>query len=268
MNINQTQRRGGKFVKKIVGGGSPHAEVAASKAFEELGVPHIPISHEQKDGDDYVTAPYHDNLHTLALLGASHPMGGVRNVLPQLKHVLHDKRRIGQIALAEWLINADDRHGGNYALDKDKGLLSIDHGWAWHPSTLYWPHLNGKNSEDMDETRYILDAQSRNISEHLVKDPLDSELFHHLTTSGMPRAEQHAIEVHPDDIKQALHAEPRIVSLAHEATSGLPEHSRQQAVDAARARYLVLKRHLQESGKLTLRDLSALTEEAKDGLRQ
>lgn len=267
-SINQVRRSGDRFVKRITGGGSPHAEVAVSKGFDELGVPHIPVEHERKDGHDYVTAEWRPDLHTLASLGASYHNANHPNILPQLTHVFHDKRRIGQLALAEWLMAVDDRHSGNYALDRGHGLLSIDHGWAFHPATLDWPEISKQNPNDLGEDGYKFDANDRNNGARMSIDPLDSELFYQLTASGMPQSEQHVIPIHPDDIKQALHAEPRIVSLAHEATQGLLDHDRQNAADAVRARYHVLKRHLQESPTLNIRDLSALTEEANHGLRQ
>jgi hypothetical protein len=126
--FNKPFRDGDSFVKFPERSGSPHAEEAASHAFSLLGVPNTKARHTELRGRPAVVSRFVE-LTPLSQVRPHHLQEYGHHVTPE---------RVGALGFAEWVASVADRHSNNYALSDKHGLLSIDHGEAFHPDTSHW----------------------------------------------------------------------------------------------------------------------------------
>jgi len=107
-------------------------EVAASHVFHRIGVPGLPVRAVQHQGRPVLISPHvgtHTGLGDL-VWRASQPPGPKRNAA-KIMLARMSRPDAAKMAFGNWLINADDRHGGNYVMTHK--LHNIDYGMAFHP---------------------------------------------------------------------------------------------------------------------------------------
>jgi hypothetical protein len=233
---NQPRRVGKWFVKPAFRHGSPHAETAAGRLREHLGLPSLGMKRATDGaGRHYVFGKYHPGIVTIEQM--DHPAAG--------KSVLHN-------LIADYLTGDHDRNPGNYVLHPDHGVVSIDHGQAFHPGNAYWTE---KHKPDFD-TEYLKDATSDPAWR--VAHPSDTALFQHAMEKGLPAGVLTAADA--DDHVAAKAVSPaherHMLKLAWEGTEGLPREHRHEAVRAMAVRIRELRRSFKDAGgRLNFRGL-------------
>lgn len=234
----QTHIRGSQFVKPITRGGSPHAEEAASKAMGLLGVPHIPVHAERLTEGD--------NAGDMAAVSPHMPVKNLgfvdRHYLNQHGADIQDRTRAGHLLLSDFIMNAQDRHGGNYVHVPGKGLMSIDHGESFHSGNIMWPRLYA--GEGPLEGANSMADNPAYFSEH----PGESALYqsHHPDLNinpAAPRSHPKDLPIDPAMIDRALQHRNELEQLAYEGTKDLPEQERKLAQLAMRLRLNKLEEH-------------------------
>lgn len=209
--------------------GNPHAEEATSKAFDLLGVPHIPtrvIAHPDNPAQLYNISPMHS--------GAK----GIMFANPGETQYTANPKQTADTLFAEYVANVSDRHGNNYiTTNAHKNPVSIDHGISWHSGNAYWPTVNvaGRKMPDHAKMRYP-EAYSEN--------PNYSDLLNlHILMKG-----PWPLQVTPSVIQKALMNQGELEKLAYEGTKGLPEEERSLAVVALIHRLQSVRNTLKETG--------------------
>ncbi len=161
---------------------------------------------------------------------------------PKHRAELHD--RVGRIHLAEWLAHSGDRHGGNYALHPDHGLISIDNAEAFHPDNQDWREITATPEPYKDHDFGFGDAGPHWSQPHTA----DGALPLFLSNLGISPAEQRSIRIPPDAIRSVLNRADDLVTAARHGTEGLHPEQRQIAQRAMRHRLSFLRDYFNNAG--------------------
>lgn len=239
---NRPRVRNGLFVKQMHDNGSPFAEEAASHVFKALGVPHIPV---RAVDDDVAVSRFRPDVIPLHDLKPEH--------LDRARVHLHDPNHVGPTYLAEWLLNADDRHAGNYVWSPTDGVMSIDHGISFHPMNKLYPQLlRGEDPNEIPEHRMVGTPERRSIF-----GPSMSALSGAIGRSGKNYREFIMDHIPDATIQRALAHEKELLEAARHGTQVLPPEERAEAVRAMQLKLQALRDH---RGPLSLFHLNDLTD--------
>lgn len=221
--INKARVVGNYFVKQVTEHGSPHAEEAAGQLREHLGLPSIKIRRaEGPKGEHYMFTDYDPSTRPLSQLDAE-------DLKP--KEVVHN-------LLADYLTADKDRHDQNYVHQRGRGLVSIDHGAAFHPENEVWSFYNDRPGEEPSDSSSLVSTPE--LGTH----PLEESELHERYTG--PRD----VEADPQVVTKAagIQHERHLLGLAWAGTEGLPQAERLAAVRAMQHRIRGLRDAIKANG--------------------
>lgn len=220
--VNKARVVGNYFVKQVTEHGSPHAEEAAGQLREHLGLPSIKIRRaEGPKGEHYMFTDYDPSTRPLSQLDAE-------DLKP--KEVIHN-------LLADYLTADKDRHNQNYVQQRGRGLVSIDHGTAFHPENEIWGYHNGRPGSEV--------ADSLVSTPELGTHPLEESALHEAWGGHRKEA-----EADPQVVTKAagIQHERHLLGLAWAGTEGLPQAERLAAVRAMKNRIRGLRDAIKANG--------------------
>lgn len=222
---NPTYRVGSRFVKKVQGVGSPHAEEWTARVFDLGGIPNLGsrAGSHLGDGHPTVVSRYLPDLVTLDRARPGH--------IPKL-----DPGRVAAQLAGEYAASVFDRHAGNYGFSPTAGFFSIDHGQAFHPLTVdpKWVATWGEDKlarEGLKGPKGVWSAGPQSALERF------------LLYNGYDPGEMGEFQVPPDVVRNLLTNAHNIERAAYAGTEGLPEAERVLAAKAAALRMRFLRAH-------------------------
>ena len=130
-------------------------ERAANEILRRIGVPHVPaMTTHQRGGAPHLVTPHIEgqDLSELAFEASE----GIPEAKRQWQAI--DRRDLANTALGNWLINADDRHRGNYRVTTDNRVVPIDYGASFHPHQNNAPNW-GYNDEALTHSGLLSPQQ-------------------------------------------------------------------------------------------------------------
>lgn len=247
MGINKPRVVNGQLVKQVKDSGNPHAEAAAADVFRTLGVPHIPA---RVVAPDVSAHPFHPDFRPVGTLKPG-------DLTPDLVAHATSPDTWGPLVLSEYLMGATDRHGGNYGLTGEHGLVSIDHGQAFHEhGNLNYPYTTV--FQDEWQPGWSLAADPYRLSPY---HPNSTALARLQELLGVPYSRLVHQVIPSRFVDAALASGPQLDAAARLGTTGLPEQERVLATRAMRLRLDALRGH---RGPLTWHGLGSLSHQVRE----
>ena len=247
LGVNEPRKVGDWFVKFPTAAGSPYAEEAAAKGLEHLGLPTLrPRRVQDEHGRQLLFSKYVPGI-------AGSPLNQGRSF---------DPKQVAHALLADYMVADADRNPDNYVMHPQHGLVTIDHGRAFHPQNAYW----GMREHPRHGT-IVRDATltgGPHAALHAATHPADSALYRLLGRKADDA------EVDPHVLAKAISPahERHWMRLAWEGTEDLPKAERLAAVRAMRHRIRTLRTVARENGgRVLVKHLADAAFRARDSYK-